>query len=613
MGFKKQKRAFNIAYQIAAATAVHGSPDGSKPSNWQSPLATKLYMLWTSGEMSASAVQEIAHAAVQDGITSAEVAKLAAFGCWGAYPGNCKRDLVSYLSCEWVPEPHPVTVPCLDTRPHPALVVETEMAVFLPHEWLAAIGERPEAEELLGLDSVKSFWQHVNPQDPRLLAEGGHPVLARNDYKSKCVPLWLHGDGVEYSESDSLMVFSFGSILPSTTSMCSMFLIAGFVKSVTAFLKIHGRCTWTEAWQVLAWSFMACWRGTWPSTDYKGNAYNAGSKEALNAGKPLVSGYFFVIWNIIGDLEFMANTMNLPHWGNLNPCWHCNCEKNEGARYRYCIAAGLRGWDMHDPIHYSHQSEHPVFGLPGVTSWAVCFDVLHCLDTHGLASHLAGAVLHQIVYELAGTGQFTANEAMAQIWSQVLELYDENFTSERFSHMLLKMICDPKKPNAAYVTLKAKAGKTRHLIPILLKVAQAYHNGTAVSSHRIAALKALTAFYKLLDTQPMFMSTAASDEAMSQMESLLLHYNWLHEQGKYNSKWYCNLVAKYHYCWHLAYSCRFMNPRYTWSYKAESWVGKISHIASSCAFGVNAARITNPLAEKYRYFVHVRLARQVFE
>ena len=121
---------------------------------------------------------------------------------------------------------------------------------------------------------------------------------------------------------------------------------------------------------------------------------------------------------------------------------------------------------MHDPRHYSHQSEHPVFGLPGVTSWAVCFDVLHCLDTHGLASHLAGAVLHQIVYELAGTGQVTPNEAMAQIWSLVLELYDENFTSERFPHMLLKMICDPKKPNAAYVSLKAKAGKTRHLIPI---------------------------------------------------------------------------------------------------------------------------------------------------
>ena len=67
-------------------------------------------------------------------------------------------------------------------------------------------------------------------------------------------------------------------------------------------------------------------------TDYKGNAYNAGSKEALKAGKPLVSGYCFVIWNIIGDLEFMANTMNLPHWGNLNPCWHCNCEKKRGCQ-----------------------------------------------------------------------------------------------------------------------------------------------------------------------------------------------------------------------------------------------------------------------------------------
>ena len=221
MGCKKRQREHNVAAQLAAATTL--DDEEARPHNWQSPLATKLYLLWSSGEMSATAVQEIAHAAVQDGTTSAEVAKLAALGCWGAHPGNCKRDLASDLSCEWVPEPHKVTVPCLDTRPHPALVVETAMSVFLPHEWLAAIGERPEADELLGLDSVASFWQQVNPQDPRLLAEGGHPVLAREDYKSKCVPLWLHGDGVEYSESDSLMVFSFGSILPSTTSMCSMF------------------------------------------------------------------------------------------------------------------------------------------------------------------------------------------------------------------------------------------------------------------------------------------------------------------------------------------------------------------------------------------------------
>ena len=61
---------------------------------------------------------------------------------------------------------------------------------------------------------------------------------------------------------------------------------------------------------------------------------------------------FFVIWNIIGDLEFMANTMDLPHWGNLKPCWHCNCEENEGALYRFCIAPGLRGWEVHDPINF---------------------------------------------------------------------------------------------------------------------------------------------------------------------------------------------------------------------------------------------------------------------
>ena len=167
MGFKQKMQAAEAAAKIAAGDDAAGD---QVPHGWESPLATQLYMLWSAGELSATGLQLIAHAAILDGNCSAEVGKLASIGCWGQFPGTCKRDLVGFLDADWVPEPCLVTVPCLDTRPHPAAVIETQMSVFLPHEWLAAIFERPEADVLLGCDLAQGFWESVNSSDPRLLA-----------------------------------------------------------------------------------------------------------------------------------------------------------------------------------------------------------------------------------------------------------------------------------------------------------------------------------------------------------------------------------------------------------------------------------------------------------
>jgi hypothetical protein len=413
MGYKKRIRQAEVEMQLGEGAE---EPGPSSKQDWVSPLATKLFLLWSSGDLSAKAVQEIAHCAVLDGVTSVEVAKLASLGSWGSNPQNCKRDLTSMLDVSWVPQPQVIQVPCLDTRPHPAMVVSTDMAVFLPHEWLAAIAARPEGSELLGTEDVSYFWHNVSQQDPRLLAGHGHPVLLREDYKTKCIPLFLHGDGVEYSENDSLMCFSTGSILTATTSMSAMFYLSSFVKSVTAHAKKHRADTWEPAWRILIWSFLAAWTGRWPMVDHNNTPFPPGSKGADKAGQLLAGGFYFVIWNVIGDLEFLANVMGIPHWNNLSPCWLCDCEQKTQPKDWFKLADGIRQWSLRDPQSYSFPSAHLLFTLPGVTSWNVSLDMLHCLDTGGIASRLAGAVLHQLVYENAARGG--ASAALASIWSR---------------------------------------------------------------------------------------------------------------------------------------------------------------------------------------------------
>ena len=182
-----------------------------------------------------------------------------------------------------------------------------DMAVIVPHGWLASAADLPEAEALLGLGSTEAFRNSVIDDDPRLLANDGHPVLLEPGYKTKFVPVWIHGDGVEYSEDDSMLVHTCGSVLTTTNSMLATVYLAAFVKSVTAVLAKHGHDTWSAIWRVLTWSFLAAWEGKHPCVDWEGNAFPAGSKFAALAGTQLCRGFRFLIWNLI------PNVLNFYH------------------------------------------------------------------------------------------------------------------------------------------------------------------------------------------------------------------------------------------------------------------------------------------------------------
>ena len=483
---QRLKRAKTLANPIVEATRS------------QSNLVTRLLLQWASGHLSATEVQKICHAACLDGLTHPEVVAIAAIGSWGSQPGNCNRDLKRAYSCDDLPKPVIVRVPCMDTKAKNQRMVWEDCAVHLPHLWLSCIGNTPEGAQMLGLDLVESFWKGVSPLDPRLEANGGHPVLQIPNYSTTVLPLWIHGDGVEYSENDSLMVFTTGSCLSTTSSMDSMFYMASWVKSVTSRGK-DGQLadTWQQIWLPLLWSLMACWTSKHPSKDWHNKAFEPGNVFLPLAGKPLLGGIRFMIWNVLGDLEFFANVMGMAHWKNDNMCWCCDASRKEAAR-DWQVNWGNTGWTLREPADYKYNSMHPVFKLPGVTSWCVCFDQLHCLDNHGVASHLVGSSLHQLIYSKVRGSQ--AHDELHRLWKRMQELYNELGVAERLTNLTLAMLCNVDKPHAEYPTLHAKAAETRHLVPVVAKLMAEECDGSDVSQHRIEALSALSNFEKSLRT-----------------------------------------------------------------------------------------------------------------
>ena len=61
----------------------------------------------------------------------------------------------------------------------------------------------------------------------------------------------------------------------------------------------------------------------------------------------------------------------------------------------------------------------------------------------------------------------------------------------------------------------------------------------------------------------------------------------------------------------LALSRKFkhLNCRFTWTFKIEDYVGKISTLGHNCSRGKAKSEVAKAVCEKYRECVHLRLTR----
>ena len=327
-----------------------------------SPLATKLLSHWAHGSLSAKAIQELAHLSQLGGTSHEEVSTLAKAGNYGSNPGNVHKAIMqAFLPNVGIPPGFNVGVPCID--PKTSKATEATASIFLPHTMFAALAENYPAkwQELFCTEKLEEFCVEVESRKDDRLKK--HPLKKRSQWRCTTIPLFVHGDGAEFQSRDTLLIFSFGSILNLFSSLDSHLLMGVFPKSATT---AH---TWEPLWQYFAWSFDALQKGMHPSKDCWGEPLEKGSPFYPMRGKPLVPGGFCAaIWCIIGDQEYFSNVLKLPHWASKRPCHQCNCTSKDGVLpYTMLDAAAFNHVDS-DMARASPKSSHPIFSIGGVTS-----------------------------------------------------------------------------------------------------------------------------------------------------------------------------------------------------------------------------------------------------
>ena len=596
-----------IHQQIATAFANGNSNSWLENQSSHSALVHVLLKLWCVGRISAATLQQIAYAAVVDGCNHEELGVFASMGAWGSQPANCTRDLKRELcKSQQLSAQSKVWTQMKNTKTN--LAAPVQASVILPHKLFADMYSNYNVNflEVFGVSLVPEFWQKINMNDTRI---AGHSGLPRDTEVLKlCIPGWVHGDAAEYHDRDSLMTWSWGSILAlEKASLMSSFLFAAWPKLATS------STTWEPLMQVFVWSLLALAEGKWPSRNFDGNPWPPGSADADKAGKPLADGWRFVVLALLGDQEHFSNNLGMPHWNKNRFCWLCDCCKHGPIKKQisYVLTDSEIVFRTIEEELASPTSNHPLFSL-GLTCFNIMIDILHAWD-QGVWSHLAGSFLKDVIFD--SYKHLPRHAALAEVWQKIQTYYAVLNTRVRLSNLTLAMIVgDALKPDSNWPKLKAKAAETRHLIPILCQIAEDLNDGSSHAKHRYETLKQATNLQKIIELEGMFMSQTAQECLVSSSKAFLVHYSCLKVWANENNFVGYHVVPKFHMgLVHLPTQASFLNPRFFWTYKAEDWVGRNALIAHSASFGTKSFLLSHKLIEKNLMLLHLSFTRGFFD
>ena len=166
--------------------------------------------------------------------------------------------MTAYCKKLMLSKPLMLKVQALD--PKSSTATTAEAAIMLPHLLFSDLGREYQEQfhKLFATDALEWFWSGVEKTPDDRVIE--HPIAPdrRVQHKNRTIPVFLHGDGVEFQTRDSLMCWSFGGFLNKKASLDCHLHISCWPKSCT-----H-KTTWDPLYKWIKWSFEALLKGKHP-------------------------------------------------------------------------------------------------------------------------------------------------------------------------------------------------------------------------------------------------------------------------------------------------------------------------------------------------------------
>ena len=126
-------------------------------------------------------------------------------------------------------------------------------------------------------------------------------------------------------------------------------------------------------------------------------------------------------------------------------------------------------------------------------------------------------------------------------------------------------------------------------------------------------LLATTSLVCLWDQCGFFLAQEDYDASLALGGTFLKSYSYLYKWSLEKDRKSFHIVAKHHSFMHLLWGSKYLNPRVSWCFAGEDYVGQIAKLGHSVSMGVSATRIPLKLAPKYRILLHLHLTRSMQE
>ena len=227
---------------------------------------------------------------------------------------------------------------------------------------------------------VEHFWKSVESTEHYMT----HPVRHRANHMRKCVPIFLHADGVPCvgigkSWSKMCDVWSWGSVLVTDgNTKASLFLIYAFY----ALLAI-GEESYDAFWVGLVWSLKQLYTGKFSDEDMFGNKYKPGTLGYKRKGQFIAGGWFATLWIVEADLDFIHKRLGMRNCGALCPCSWCGADSDPlsvpWSDFRPLDAKWLQQiYDKAQFLVALGPDRNPLLELPGVSQHTFWLDYMRC-------------------------------------------------------------------------------------------------------------------------------------------------------------------------------------------------------------------------------------------
>ena len=286
--------------------------------------------------------------------------------------------------------------------------------------------------------------------------------MTKPNWKHKCIPLVIHGDGAEFQNNDSLFSISFKGLLNTTDDFQENLWITSIPKRAAFAGAGDVESTHQTIWKWISWSLTALFHNKWPAKDPWGHDILDSSALFCKVGLNILpDGFFCVLIGILGDMEFFQNELGLNHQGSHTPCHLCKCNRDDIPWNDFSSKAA---WRATQKTGAQKSLTHPLFKVPGVTAHSTCLDVLHVMDL-GFTSHCLGNIIFDlVVYILPGNRQ----QNLKEVWTFIQSNQRESDHGKQLSHFTLQHFCNTSKIFKTYPQMHhLKAAQCRMLVPVV--------------------------------------------------------------------------------------------------------------------------------------------------